>query len=186
MYVGQPVEQKWCSGVWMIRVQIGSRQGFSSVTVEADGQTLSLSVTVDTMPVKTLELEIERLRDIEMKFRESWDGKWRGSVAGSQRGSRSGSVVRSRSGSLKATKETTVTPRKETASPVRKVAFPKIGVELIDHFSSFGEEDISGAKVVEVRFKEAADNAGLQAHDIITQIGITGSDDVFMVFCLSV
>eukprot|EP01059_Diplonema_ambulator_P036411 TRINITY_DN9060_c0_g2_i1.p1 TRINITY_DN9060_c0_g2~~TRINITY_DN9060_c0_g2_i1.p1 ORF type:complete len:1232 (+),score=426.22 TRINITY_DN9060_c0_g2_i1:56-3697(+) len=182
MYVGQPVKQKWCEKAWVIRVQIGQRSGFSSVTVEADARTLNVSVSVDTMPVKDLEAEIERLKQIETKFSESWDGKW-ASTQRSRAGSRTGSLKGSRSGSIPGnasplrgySSNSLIRPESPTK---KKVTYPKIGIELANYVPEFGEEEIIGTKVVEVKYGEAADMSGIREHDIITAISIKGTSTV--------
>ncbi|KAJ9471714.1 hypothetical protein DIPPA_19335 [Diplonema papillatum] len=186
-YVGQPQTVKWAPGMWSIRVQVGPREGHCSVAVDADGATMNVSTSVDTMPVQTLESEIERLRTIETKFRESWGGKWDGSRAGSRAGSMKGSR---KSLQLDMDDEPDMTPEKRMslkstrasihmdASPKkgrRLVYYPKIGVELAEHVAEVGAEKIEGARVVDVKYGEAADAAGLQQHDILTEIQAKGT-----------
>ena len=127
MVVGEPVAQRWADGVWLQRVYIGTRTGHASVNVFADNKSMPLTVSVDAAPLKLLNSEIARLRTIEMKFKEDWDGKWRGGNAALQGKGEKLSAKRSASKSSKKGKV---------------IQYPKIGVELADDDGAKVWEDV--------------------------------------------
>eukprot|EP00755_Sulcionema_specki_P003943 Sspe_Gene.3985::Locus_1329_Transcript_1_1_Confidence_1.000_Length_3726::g.3985::m.3985 len=158
--------------VYLSKVIVGTKLAGAIVAVDAAGKKMKVSTTVSAMPLRDLDIEIQRLKDLEYRFKEAFslDPKAALDKIKASSPSRRNSTHSKTSPSRR--RSSTTSPRKtpEKPSSPKKVVtqYPVIGVELSDGLQAGDHtEQVRGAKVVDTKPGGPGESAGLREGDVI-------------------